>query len=137
MRYIKEYATYDLFSNDEVSDIKDLYNDLLVDELNLNNVSNYALNRSMDSFFEFKYDKKGIVIHIRTIGIVAIFGVNIETNQNRENFNKVRKELGVFITRLKSMGYYTKPDGYNSGYEIRLTNPRDTTYYGFKIHIHK
>jgi hypothetical protein len=115
IRRLNEY-----FSEDEVLEIKDLYNDL-VDDLDLHSVEHEReLNKSMCSLFQVnqqfslgsKLTSKVFSIHIviRTLdsndwNSEDHFSYAALNKQGKQKYDLVSNELNEFIKTLKSFGY--------------------------------
>ena len=142
MKFIKEFAKFEnssetFFSEDEVLEIKDLYNDL-VDDLDLTSVEHEReLNKSMCSLFQVnqqfsigsKLNSKVFSIHIviRTLdGWEDIF------SDAKQRYDLVSNELNEFLKTLKSYGY----DCEKSDIDIKLDSWNHITA-GIKLIIMK
>jgi len=150
MKFIKVFENFenyskDFFSEDEVFEIKDLYNDL-VDDLNLDSVQHEReLNKSMCSLFQInrqfslgnKLTSKVWSIHIviRTLDSndwqdhVSYATLN---KQGKQRYDLVSNELNEFIKKLKSYGYTCE----KSDIDMKLDSWKYITA-GIKISITK
>ena len=128
MKFIKKFESHKaiskevipietLFTDDEFSDIKDLYRDL-VEDLNLTSVDRESdmttsLTSKLSTWWKnfTQLDLNGISnidISIRTADLIDYTDYNsyaVPSKEDRERYNLVMKELQPFIDTLKSMGY--------------------------------
>ena len=122
MKFLKKFETIGILplneylSEDEVLDIKDLYNDL-VDDLDLHSVEHEReLNKSMCSLFQINQqfslgsNSKVFSIHI----VIRTLDSNdwedhdshaTLNKQGKQRYDLVSNELNEFIKTLKSYGY--------------------------------
>jgi hypothetical protein len=142
MKFIKEFAKFEnssetFFSEDEVLEIKDLYNDL-VDDLDLTSVEHEReLNKSMCSLFQVnqqfslgnKLNSKVFSIHIV---IRTLDGLQDQFSHAKQRYDLVSNELNEFLKTLKSYGY----DCEKSDIDIKLDSWNYITA-GIKISITK
>jgi hypothetical protein len=112
MKFLKKFEAIlnEYFSEDEVLEIKDLYNDL-VDDLDLTSVEHEReLNKSMCSLFQVnqqfsigsKLNSKVFSIHIV---IRTLDGWEDQFSYAKQRYDLVSNELNEFIKTLKSFGY--------------------------------
>ena len=112
MKFLKKFEAIlnDYFSEDEVLEIKDLYNDL-VDDLDLHSVEHEReLNKSMCSLFQVnqqfsigsKLNSKVFSIHIV---IRTLDGWEDQFSYAKQRYDLVSNELNEFLKTLKSYGY--------------------------------
>ena len=128
MKFIKKFESHKaiskevipietLFTDDEFSDIKDLYRDL-VEDLNLTSVDRESdmttsLTSKLSTWWKnfTQLDLNGISnidISIRTADLIDYTDYNsyaVPSKEDRERYNLVMKELQPFIDTLKSMDY--------------------------------
>jgi len=116
MKFIKEFAAHKkevipietLFTDDEFSDIKDLYRDL-VEDLDLTDVSDSGIPLPMDSnlsyFSKISGEKFKIDIRIRTAKLEFSASFLVSGKEDMEKYNSITKDIQPFIDTLKSMGY--------------------------------
>ena len=128
MKFIKKFESHKatskevipietLFTDDEFSDIKDLYRDL-VEDLNLTSVDRESdmttsLTSKLSTWWKnfTQLDLNGISnidISIRTADLIDYTDYNsyvVPSKEDRERYNLIMKELQPFIDTLKSMGY--------------------------------
>jgi hypothetical protein len=120
MKFIKKFEAIleEYFSEEEVSDIRDMYIDL-VDDLNLITVDDESeLIKSMCSLFkvnrQFSIGNKlsskifSINLIIRTADLNDYSDYTtyaISGSEDRDKYNVVGKNIQSFINRLKSIGY--------------------------------
>ena len=128
MKFIKKFESHKatskevipietLFTDDEFSDIKDLYRDL-VEDLNLTSVDRESdmttsltskLSTWWKNFTQLNLNGiSNIDISIRTADLIDYTDYNsyaVPSKEDRERYNLVMKELQPFIDTLKSMGY--------------------------------
>jgi len=146
MKFIKEFSkhkevipTETLFTNDEFSEIKDLYVDL-VDELNLTDVESEGkmtspMNSTISYFSKISGEKFKVDISIRTATLIGYQDYEvyaIGSQEDRERYNLVMKELNSFIERMKSIGYSV----YKRDIDIKIDSWKYITA-GIKISIEK
>jgi hypothetical protein len=150
MKFIKVFENFensseDKFSEDEVLEIKDLYNEL-VDDLKLDSVQHESeLNRPMSSLFQInrqfslgsKLNSKVWSIHI----VIRILGSNdwddhfsyaTLNKQGKQRYDLVSNELNEFLKTLKSYGYTCE----KSDIDMKLDSWKYITA-GIKISIMK
>jgi len=108
MKFLKKFEAIlnEYFSEDEVLEIKDLYNDL-VDDLDLTSVEHEReLNKSMCSLFQvnqqFSLGNKVFSIHIV---IRTLDGWEDQFSYAKQRYDLVSNELNEFLKTLKSYGY--------------------------------
>ena len=112
MKFLKKFEAIlnEYFSEDEVLEIKDLYNDL-VDDLDLTSVEHEReLNKSMCSLFQVnqqfslgnKLNSKVFSIHIV---IRTLDGWEDQFSYAKQRYDLVSNELNEFLKTLKSYGY--------------------------------
>lgn len=122
MKIIKEFAKFEnsseFFTEEEILEIKDFYNDL-VDDLNLNPVEHESeLDRSMCSLF-----KVNRILRIGSTSTSKVFSIQISirttdgsdfddfnsyatlNKQGKQRYDLVSNELNGLINSLKSYGY--------------------------------
>jgi hypothetical protein len=139
MKFLKKFEAIlnDYFSEDEVLEIKDLYNDL-VDDLDLTSVEHEReLNKSMCSLFQVnqqfslgnKLNSKVFSIHIV---IRTLDGWEDQFSYAKQRYDLVSNELNEFLKTLKSYGY----DCEKSDIDIKLDSWKYITA-GIKISIMK
>jgi hypothetical protein len=139
MKFLKKFEAIlnDYFSEDEVLEIKDLYNDL-VDDLDLTSVEHEReLNKSMCSLFQInqqfslgnKLNSKVFSIHIV---IRTLDGWEDQFSDAKQRYDLVSNELNEFLKTLKSYGY----DCEKSDIDIKLDSWKYITA-GIKISIMK
>jgi hypothetical protein len=139
MKFLKKFEAIlnDYFSEDEVLEIKDLYNDL-VDDLDLTSVEHEReLNKSMCSLFQInqqfslgnKLNSKVFSIHIV---IRTLDGWEDQFSDAKQRYDLVSNELNEFLKTLKSYGY----DCEKSDIDIKLDSWKYITA-GIKISITK
>jgi hypothetical protein len=139
MKFLKKFEAIlnDYFSEDEVLEIKDLYNDL-VDDLDLHSVEHEReLNKSMCSLFQVnqqfsigsKLNSKVFSIHIV---IRTLDGWEDQFSYAKQRYDLVSNELNEFLKTLKSYGY----DCEKSDIDIKLDSWKYITA-GIKISIMK
>jgi hypothetical protein len=139
MKFLKKFEAIlnDYFSEDEVLEIKDLYNDL-VDDLDLTSVEHEReLNKSMCSLFQInqqfslgnKLNSKVFSIHIV---IRTLDGWEDQFSYAKQRYDLVSNELNEFLKTLKSYGY----DCEKSDIDIKLDSWKYITA-GIKISITK
>ena len=139
MKFLKKFEAIlnDYFSEDEVLEIKDLYNDL-VDDLDLTSVEHEReLNKSMCSLFQVnqqfslgnKLNSKVFSIHIV---IRTLDGWEDQFSDAKQRYDLVSNELNEFLKTLKSYGY----DCEKSDIDIKLDSWKYITA-GIKISIMK
>jgi hypothetical protein len=139
MKFLKKFEAIlnDYFSEDEVLEIKDLYNDL-VDDLDLHSVEHEReLNKSMCSLFQVnqqfslgnKLNSKVFSIHIV---IRTLDGWEDQFSDAKQRYDLVSNELNEFLKTLKSYGY----DCEKSDIDIKLDSWKYITA-GIKISIMK
>jgi putative intracellular protease/amidase len=120
MKFIKEFAAHKkevipietLFTDDEFFEIKDIYTDL-VDDVNLTDVSREGqmtipMTSNLSYFSKMSGEKFKIDISIRTASLDSYDDYNsyaVPSQEDRERYNLVMKELQPFIERMKSMNY--------------------------------
>ena len=128
MKFIKKFESHKatskevipietLFTDDEFSDIKDLYRDL-VEDLNLTSVDRESdmttsLTSKLSTWWKnfTQLDLNGISnidISIRTADLIDYTDYNsyvVPSKEDRERYNLIMKELQPFIDTLKSMVY--------------------------------
>ena len=155
MKFIKKFESHEatskevipietLFTDDEFSDIKDLYRDL-VEDLNLTSVDRESdmttsLTSKLSTWWKnfTQLDLNGISnidISIRTADLIDYTDYNsyaVPSKEDRERYNLVMKELQPFIDTLKSMGYEVN----KSNIDIKLDSWKYVTA-GIKISITK
>ena len=155
MKFIKKFESHKatskevipietLFTDDEFSDIKDLYRDL-VEDLNLTSVDRESdmttsLTSKLSTWWKnfTQLDLNGISnidISIRTADLIDYTDYNsyvVPSKEDRERYNLVMKELQPFIDTLKSMGYEVN----KSNIDIKLDSWKYVTA-GIKISITK
>ena len=150
MKFIKEFAKFEnssetFFSEDEVLELKDLYNDL-ADDLDLTSVEHEReLNKSMCSLFQVnqqfsigsKLNSKVFSIHIviRTLDSndwEDHFSYATLNKQGKQRYDLVSNELNEFIKTLKSYGYTCE----KSDIDMKLDSWKYITA-GIKISIMK
>ena len=145
MKFIKKFESHKatskevipietLFTDDEFSDIKDLYRDL-VEDLNLTSVDRESdmttsLTSKLSTWWKnfTQLDLNGISnidISIRTADLIDYTDYNsyvVPSKEDRERYNLIMKELQPFIDTLKSMGYLVhKRDLDRSRMKISIT----------------
>ena len=155
MKFIKKFESHKatskevipietLFTDDEFSDIKDLYRDL-VEDLNLTSVDRESdmttsLTSKLSTWWKnfTQLDLNGISnidISIRTADLIDYTDYNsyaVSSQEDRERYNLVMNELQPFIDTLKSRGYQI-----NKGdIDIKLDSWKYVTA-GIKISITK
>jgi len=139
MKFLKKFEAIlnEYFSEDEVLEIKDLYNDL-VDDLDLTSVEHEReLNKSMCSLFQVnqqfsigsKLNSKVFSIHIV---IRTLDGLEDQFSYAKQRYDLVSNELNEFLKTLKSYGY----DCEKSDIDIKLDSWNYITA-GIKISITK
>jgi len=139
MKFLKKFEAIlnEYFSEDEVLEIKDLYNDL-VDDLDLTSVEHEReLNKSMCSLFQVnqqfsigsKLNSKVFSIHIV---IRTLDGLEDQFSYAKQRYDLVSNELNEFLKTLKSYGY----DCEKSDIDIKLDSWKYITA-GIKISITK
>ena len=139
MKFLKKFEAIlnDYFSEDEVLEIKDLYNDL-VDDLDLHSVEHEReLNKSMCSLFQVnqqfslgnKLNSKVFSIHIV---IRTLDGWEDQFSDAKQRYDLVSNELNEFLKTLKSYGY----DCEKSDIDIKLDSWKYITA-GIKLIIMK
>jgi len=143
MKFIKEFSkhkevipTETLFTNDEFSEIKDLYVDL-VDELNLTDVESEGkmtspMNSTISYFSKISGEKFKVDISIRTATLIGYQDYGVGSQEDKERYNLVMKGLNSFIERMKSIGYSV----YKRDIDIKLDSWKYITA-GIKISITK
>jgi hypothetical protein len=150
MKFIKVFENFeksseDKFSEDEVFEIKAMYNDL-VDDLDLHSVEHEReLNKSMCSLFQInrqfslgsKLTSKVFSIHIviRTLDSNDWddhFSYATLNKQGKQRYDLVSNELNEFIKTLKSYGYTCE----KSDIDMKLDSWKYITA-GIKISIMK
>jgi hypothetical protein len=147
MKFIKKFEAIleEYFSEEEVSDIRDMYIDL-VDDLNLITVDDESeLTKSMCSFFkvnkQFSIGNKlnskifSINLIIRTADLNDYSDYTtyaISGPEDRDRYNFVYKNIQPFINRLKSIGY----DVYKNDLDLKIDSWKYITS-GIKIIITK
>ena len=155
MKFIKKFESHKatskevipietLFTDDEFSDIKDLYRDL-VEDLNLTSVDRESdmttsLTSKLSTWWKnfTQLDLNGISnidISIRTADLIDYTDYNsyvVPSKEDRERYNLIMKELQPFIDTLKSMGYEVN----KSNIDIKLDSWKYVTA-GIKISITK
>jgi hypothetical protein len=135
MKFLKKFEAIlnEYFSEDEVLEIKDLYNDL-VDDLDLTSVEHEReLNKSMCSLFQvnqqFSLGNKVFSIHIV---IRTLDGWEDQFSYAKQRYDLVSNELNEFLKTLKSYGY----DCEKSDIDIKLDSWKYITA-GIKLIIMK
>ena len=155
MKFIKKFESHKaiskevipietLFTDDEFSDIKDLYRDL-VEDLNLTSVDRESdmttsLTSKLSTWWKnfTQLDLNGISnidISIRTADLIDYTDYNsyvVPSKEDRERYNLIMKELQPFIDTLKSRGYQVN----KSDIDIKLDSWKYITA-GIKISITK
>lgn len=148
MKIIKKFAKFEnssenFFTEEEILEIKDFYNDL-VDDLNLNPVEHESeLDRSMCSLF-----KVNRILRIGSTSTSKVFSIQISirttdgsefddsyatlNKQGKQRYDLVSNELNALINSLKLYGY----DCEKSDIDLKLDSWKYITG-GIKIIIMK
>lgn len=106
MKYIKEYSNFELLTDDELQDIKDIYIDI-TDELNLIDCGiNWSLDDiALSSSFSVDGEVVGISIKISNTDEWIARDSSFICKSDRIIYNDVIKKIRKFYNRFKNMGY--------------------------------
>jgi hypothetical protein len=111
MKFLKEYNDWKYFTQDEIEEIKETYDEMVID-LDLN-PNRFQILKPKDSNFlisKFNLDKgevSEIRIFIRTIALDYI-QLSDPRDQDLELHNQIKSELDKRIKKIQMLGYNTK-----------------------------
>jgi hypothetical protein len=109
MKYLKEYSNFEIFTDGELQDIKDIYIDM-IDELNLidsGNGNTWSLLDDKALSSSFCFDKEVVEISIKISNVhefLARDGLFI-CKEDRIMYNDIIKKITQYSNRFKKMGY--------------------------------
>jgi hypothetical protein len=105
MKFLKEYNDWKYFTQDEIEEIKETYDEMVID-LDLN-PNRFQILKPKDSNFlisKFKGEVSEIRIFIRTI-VLDYIQLSDPRDQDLELHNQIKSELDKRIKKIQMLGY--------------------------------